>query len=127
MKKLLLLLPLIVLSSCVSKKEYNEKLEQTTLLMFEVAGYSDVITNGYIQVWHEAIYDNRYNGKYCSDFNEALSDFQERMKNETDVYKLLNDKKKELDNIVSELKDYPSSYKVKLCAETPHRSFLIRA
>ena len=70
---LLILLTCALLCGCNSTKKYNEKLKRTTQLMAELTFYSEHITDDYTNVWKEAIYDNEYQGAYCSDFNEALS------------------------------------------------------
>ena len=107
---LLILLTCALLCGCNSTKKYNEKLKRTTQLMAELTFYSEHITDDYTNVWKEAIYDNEYQGAYCSDFNEALSKHQDFVKG-TSLYKTINLKKDTLDILIKELREYPSNYK----------------
>lgn len=94
---------------CNNKKEYNDKLKKTTEIMAELTYFSGHITDDYIEVWKTAIYDNKYQGNYCSDFNEALAKHQEFVKG-TSLYQTIHLKKDTLDILIKELKNYPSDY-----------------
>lgn len=110
MKRIMLACIAVLLIGCNSKKEYQKNLEDTVELMEEAVSVSTVISGTYIDVWRTAIFDNKYNGKFCSDFNEALADHMSKVI-ETDSFKGLTMKMDKIDSLVVVLRDYPSSYK----------------
>ncbi|WP_291596791.1 hypothetical protein [Bacteroides sp.] len=109
MKKVLFIIIAIFIIGCSNKKEYNDKLKKTTEVMAELTYFSGHIADDYTEVWRTAIYDNRYQGNYCSDFNEALSKHMEFVKG-TSLYQTIHLKKDTLDMLIRELKEYPSEY-----------------
>jgi hypothetical protein len=111
MKKIILFaLAAIVLAGCKNEKEYQEKLGETLDNMFEVATLSTPFIDGITDVWRTAISDNRYNGNYCRDFNEALADYIPKIQ-AISIYLELKNKADSLNIKVKELSDYPSKYK----------------
>ena len=110
MKRIMLACIAVLLISCNSKKEYQKNLEDTVGLMEEVITVSTVISVTYIDVWRTAIFDNKYNGKFCSDFNEALADHMSNVV-QTESFKGLAIKMDKIDSMVVVLRDYPSDYK----------------
>lgn len=110
MKKVLLLIGLMVFVSCNSETDYKKKLSSTISLLNRESAISAVIIDSYYNVWKEAIYDNEYNGEYCSDFNKALAKHKEFILS-SEVFKDLAKKKDSIETIMPLLKDYPSKYK----------------
>ncbi len=110
MKRFLFACIAALLISCNGKKEYQKNLEDTIGLMEEAVNTSTAISGTYVEVWRTAIFDNEYNGKYCSDFNEALADHMLKVL-KTDSFKELTMKMDKIDSLIVVLRDYPSSYK----------------
>ena len=111
MKNIILtLLASLVFFSCTNKKEYTEKLKSTIKLVEECTYSNGAIAEDCINVWNKAIFDNEYDGEYCSDFNEAIYKNKEKL-SKTQVYKEIIDKNKKLDIMINDLKDYPEDMK----------------
>lgn len=111
MRKILFVILLsLVITGCNNKKEYNKKITKCVELMTSINSVSGIIANDYSDVWKTTIYDNKYDGKYCSDFNEAIYKRSEVIK-ELNIYKDNFAKLDSLSTLIKELKDYPSSYK----------------
>jgi hypothetical protein len=111
MKKIILFLLLtIVFTGCADEKKYKENLGNTLDNMAEITALSSVYIDAIADIWKTAIYDNEYMGKYCKDFNEALTDYVPKLQS-LEEYTQLNDKADNIDFEIRELSDYPSKYK----------------
>jgi hypothetical protein len=111
MKKItLLILMFTVFGGCEIEKDYKKQLEMTLDNMSEVTILSAVYIDAITDVWKTAIYDNKYNGKYCSDFNKALADYIPKLRS-TKGYIELKSKADSINFEVKELSDYPPKYK----------------
>jgi predicted butyrate kinase (DUF1464 family) len=111
MKKILLFAILaIALAGCKSEKEYQKKIEETLDNMSEITMLSAPFIDGITDVWSTAIYDNMYNGGYCSDFKKALADYIPKLQ-AISAYAELKQSADNLSAKVKELNDYPSKYK----------------
>ena len=107
----ILLVTMIVFSSCNSEKKYQENMRTTIYMMAEIMVESMEQTEKIVNIWETAIYENKYNGKYCRDFNDALQDFIPKIMDEPMVRKKLIDDVNNIDVKMQELKKFPSKYK----------------
>lgn len=100
----------IILVSCNSEKKYKDKLSNAISMIENEANISGAIALHYCDTWRKVIYDKEYNGKYCTDFNEALAKDKEFIIT-TDSYKRLIQKRDSIEVLMPQLNDYPSNCK----------------
>ena len=99
-----------VLSSC-STKSYDEKLSKGFEMAETLHVVSAFVCSKTANTWHTAIYDDRdSHGRYCSDFNDALSTLHDDLESAGILDKII-DKKSELNVIAKELVKCPKSRK----------------
>jgi hypothetical protein len=111
MKKIIFLALLVaVASSCKDEKKYQTKLGSTLDSMTDIIIISAVYIDAIKQVWHTAIYDKEYLGKFCGDFNNALADYVPKL-HSTQGYIDLKGKANHINIEVKGLSDYPAKYK----------------
>lgn len=110
MKKLSIICVIALLLLSCNNKKYQATLDETIDRMDQITNTSVAISSTYIKVWRTAIYDNEYEGEYCSDFNEALAKHMEFIQG-SETYKNLVNRKNTADSLMIVLRDYPSSYK----------------
>jgi hypothetical protein len=111
MKKIILFAILAVaLTGCKNEKEYQKELDVILDEMLEITMLSTPFIDGITDVWSTAIHKNRYQGNYCSDFNEALADFIPKL-HSIDRYIELESMADSLRIKVRKLSDCPSKYK----------------
>ena len=107
----LLMVSVILFTSCGGEKKFDQNLQSAYSKMEKVLVHSTIICDQTSKTWRKAIYDNRTpSGKYCSDFNDALSELYTIFKSAgiTDSIALY---KKELEEATSLLNNPPSSRK----------------
>ena len=112
MKKIFFLSILLfcILSSCNNDKKYKQSLSETITQVESAKARCAIYIDSYKKIWSTAIYDNKYDGKYCSDYNEALADHY-RVLHLEDGLKTLTADMQKLKETVTQLNDYPSKYK----------------
>lgn len=95
-----------------SINQYKEDLAFAVMRMMGYSIISEQICNQYAKVWDEAIdadYGIEVNGKYASDFNEAIV-YQREAFEEKDVLKNIKDNTAEVDKLMRRLNDPPAEY-----------------
>jgi len=111
MRKIILFTAIaIVLVGCSREKEYQNKFDATLDEMGSIIMLSTPFIDGITNVWNKAISDREYNGKYCSDFNEALADYIPKL-HAIDGYAELKSRADSISIKVKALSDCPSKYK----------------
>ena len=104
----LLMVSVILFTSCGGEKKFDQNLQSAYSKMEKVLVHSTIICDQTSKTWRKAIYDNRTpSGKYCSDFNDALSELYTIFKSAgiTDSIALY---KKELEEATSLLNNPPT-------------------
>lgn len=111
MKKIILFTLLAAaLVGCKSKKEYQERFNSALDKMIILNAKSSVYIKAYTDIWKTAIYDKKFRGEYCSDFNYAINTYQDDMQNH-ESYKTFIDDHSKLKEDMRLLKDYPNRHK----------------
>ena len=113
MKKItfLLMVGVILLSSCGREKKFDQNLQSAYSKMEKVLVHSSIMCEQTSSTWRKAIYDNRTpSGKYCSDFNDALGELFGVYKS-AGLLDSISVYKKELEEATSLLNNHPSSRK----------------
>lgn len=92
--------------------QYKEDLASSVMRMMSFSIISEEICNQYAKVWDEAIeadYGISVNGKYASDFNEAIVYQREAFK-EKDILNDIKDNTAEVDTLMQGLNNPPTEY-----------------
>jgi len=102
---------LCCLASCTNEKQFDEDLQVAWQEMGKTFLTSTYICGQTADTWRTAIFDNKTpSGKYCSDFNEALSElFDTYRKN--GILDSISSYKNAMQVATSKLNDPPSSRK----------------
>ena len=83
MKKLafLLMATTILLASCGKEKTFDENLQKAWKSVGKTLFLSGEVCDDIYKTWYTAIFDNKTpSGEYCSDFNDALDEVYETLK-----------------------------------------------
>lgn len=102
---LFVLLSLIMLTACQSKKSYHKKVNEVYIKALLVASLSESEASTVAKIWSDAIFDKKdEDGSYCYDFNDALSRHADKVHN---LRKALRTQTDSLAIYAADLKDYP--------------------
>lgn len=112
-KKILFLLTgcMFLFASCSNEKQFDEDLQKAYKEMAKTFLASGLVCGQISDTWRSAIFDNKTpSGKYCSDFNDALSElFDTYRKN--GILDSISSYKNAMQVATSKLNDPPSSRK----------------
>lgn len=113
MKKILFLLTACIFffASCSNEKKFDEDLQVAYQEMAKTMLTSSIVCSQTANTWRTAIFDNKTpSGKYCSDFNDALSELFDTYR-ETGILDSISNYKNAMQVATSKLNDPPSSRK----------------
>lgn len=72
---------IVLLASCGKEKTFDENLQKAWESVGKTLVYSGEVYDDIHRTWHTAIYDNKTpSGEYCYDFNDALKELSETLK-----------------------------------------------
>jgi hypothetical protein len=93
-------------------EEYGKKLNFLVMNMLNTGADAEKMINGYIDVWHKAIFNAgvKINGKWYSNFNGAVSALKIQFEQEGKIEKL-KDSLDKTEEELKELKNPPEEYK----------------
>ena len=107
----LLLASVILLASCGKEKKFDESLKVAYQKMGKTTLISTLVASQISDTWRTAIFDNKTpSGKYCSDFNEALSELMNTY-HESGIMDSVAKYKEEMLTATSKLNNPPSARK----------------
>lgn len=102
---------IMILTSCSGEKKFDENLQNAYSKMEKTLLSSALICEATSSAWRTAIYDNKTpSGKYCSDFNEALSELRSNYR-KSGLLDSISSYKRQLQEATSLLNNPPSSRK----------------
>ena len=113
MKKItfLLMATLVLMASCGKEKSFDENLQKAWKSARKTLIHSGEVCDDIYKTWHTAIYDHETpSGEYCSDFNDALNEKFESLKESGKIDSIYFYKNEMIDN-TSILTPPPSSRK----------------
>lgn len=113
MKKLifLFLACVITLTSCSNEKDFDKNLKEAYNETVKVLLTSTLICDNISSTWRTAIFDHKGpDGRYCSDFNEALADLRTTYKN-AGILDSISKYKTNMQSATSKLNNPPASRK----------------
>lgn len=113
MKKIFSLLTacMFFFASCGNEKQFDENLQVAYQEMGKTFLTSTLVCGQISNTWRTAIFDNKTpSGKYCSDFNDALSELFDNL-NESAILDSISSYKNAMQVATSKLNDTPSSRK----------------
>lgn len=113
MKKILVLLTgcLFIFASCSNEKQFDEDLQKAYQEMGKTFLTSSLVCGQISNTWRTAIFDDKTpSGKYCSDFNEALSELFDTYR-ESGILDSISSYKNAMQVATSKLNNPPSSRK----------------
>lgn len=113
MKKIFSLLTacMFFFASCGNENQFDENLQVAYQEMGKTFLTSTLVCGQISNTWRTAIFDNKTpSGKYCSDFNDALSELFDNL-NESAILDSISSYKSAMQVAISKLNDPPSSRK----------------
>ena len=111
-KKIVAIVLLLLFITGCGNKMYEDNMKVCVDVMSDLFQTSKKVSFAYSEGWRNAIFDNKdHNGKYCADFNEAISRYKNQVANLYFITKGVKSKKDKLDLLIKELKNPPSKYK----------------
>lgn len=110
MKKTLALITIMILCWGCNVKKYKEDITFTIEKIGTAQALCGIYIDSYKDVWNKAIQDNTYEGKYCSDYNEAIAKHYKKIQ-ELDTFQELSSDIQNIEKTIKGLKNYPSKYK----------------
>jgi len=113
MKKILFLLTacVFVFASCGNEKQFDEDLQVAYQEMTKTMTTSSIVCEQTTNTWNTAIFDHKTpSGKYCSDFEDALSELFDSYR-ESGILDSLSNYKNRMQVATSKLNNPPSSRK----------------
>ena len=101
----------MLLASCGKEKQFDENLQVAYQEMAKTMLASTLVCGQTADTWRTAIFDNKTpSGKYCSDFNDALSELFDTYR-ESGILDSLSNYKNRMQVATSKLNNPPSSRK----------------
>ena len=74
MKKIILFVLLsVVLIGCKNDKEYLKSANMTIINMIGVRDVCNIVSNSYVEIWQKTLTGGFYDGRYFSNFSEAIA------------------------------------------------------
>ncbi len=115
MRKIMLFmvtLMLILMSSCgKSESQFDKELNKAYAVMEKTRFSSALMCDKISSTWNKAIFDNRTpSGKYCSDFNDALTELFDNF-SESGITDSIKNWNNEMQKLTSQMNDAPHSRK----------------